>query len=107
MGPPPELLELFGDKISALKLAESVGAPVVPGARKATTLEEAHAFAQTHGAVMLKAIAGGGGRGMRAVRDAKAIEEAYERCRSEALQAFGNGDLYVEKLLPAARHIEV
>lgn len=107
IGPSSEVLEQFGDKISARRLAESIGVPVVPGTSRPTTLDEARAFAQAHGAVMLKAIAGGGGRGMRAVRNPRELDEAFERCRSEAQQAFGNGNLYVETLLPAARHIEV
>ncbi|CEJ11693.1 Biotin carboxylase [bacterium YEK0313] len=107
IGPSSDALALFGDKISARRLAESAAVPVVPGTSRPTTLEEARSFAATHGAVMLKAIAGGGGRGMRAVQSLQEIDEAFARCSSEARQAFGNGDLYVEKLLPAARHIEV
>ena len=105
--PSSEILDLFGNKISARRQAESIGVPVVAGTGKPTSLEEARAFAGRHGAVMLKAIAGGGGRGMRAVHSPDEIDEAFERCGSEARQAFGNADLYVEKLLPAARHIEV
>ena len=56
---------------------------------------------------MVKAVAGGGGRGMRAVHHLDELDEAFERCRSEAEAAFGNGDLYVERLIPRARHIEV
>ncbi|MBP7337488.1 carboxyl transferase domain-containing protein [Niveispirillum sp.] len=107
IGPSAETLDLFGDKIAARALAQRLGVPVAAGTSGATTLEEARSFAATHGAVMLKAVAGGGGRGMRVVRDLEDLEAAYERCASEALKAFGNGDLYVEKLLPAARHIEV
>ncbi|MDR3468135.1 MAG: carboxyl transferase domain-containing protein [Xanthobacteraceae bacterium] len=107
IGPSSDILAMFGDKISARRLAESIGVPVVPGTSRPTTLEEARAFANQHGAVMLKALAGGGGRGMRAVRALSEIDEAFARCASEARQAFGNGDLYVEQLLPAARHIEV
>jgi acetyl/propionyl-CoA carboxylase alpha subunit/acetyl-CoA carboxylase carboxyltransferase component len=107
IGPSSEILDLFGNKISARRQAESIGVPVVAGTGKPTSLEEARAFAGRHGAVMLKAIAGGGGRGMRAVHSPDEIDEAFERCGSEARQAFGNADLYVEKLLPAARHIEV
>ncbi len=59
------------------------------------------------GAVMLKALAGGGGRGMRAVLRPQDLADAFERCRSEAIAAFGDGALYVEQLMPAARHIEV
>lgn len=107
VGPSPDVLALFGDKIRARTLAAGLGVPVMPGTTHPTGLEEARAFAAEHGAVMLKAMAGGGGRGMRAVHDPAEIDAVYETCRSEALQAFGVGDLYVEKLLPAARHVEV
>lgn len=107
IGPSAEILNLFGDKISARGAAQSIGVPVTPGTSRPTSLEEARDFLATHGASMLKAIAGGGGRGMRVVRSPDEIAEAYARCSSEARQAFGNGDLYVEKLVPAARHIEV
>ncbi|WP_026404278.1 carboxyl transferase domain-containing protein [Actinomadura rifamycini] len=107
IGPRPELLELFGDKARARALAVELGVPVVPGTEAATTLAEARAFAAEHGPVMLKALAGGGGRGMRAVMRPDELDESYERCRSEARQAFGSGDLYVERLLAAARHVEV
>jgi acetyl-CoA carboxylase carboxyltransferase component/biotin carboxylase len=70
-------------------------------------LDGAREFQRAHGAVMIKAIAGGGGRGMRAVSRAEELDAAYERCRSEAQSAFGNGDVYLEALLPRARHIEV
>ncbi len=107
VGPPADVLVQFGDKIRARTLAEEAGVPVTPGTVRPTSLEEARDFARTHGAVMLKAMAGGGGRGMRAVHDIVELDAAYASCRSEAVQAFGVGDLYVEKLLPAARHIEV
>jgi acetyl/propionyl-CoA carboxylase alpha subunit/acetyl-CoA carboxylase carboxyltransferase component len=107
IGPSSDILDLFGDKISARRLAESISVPVVPGTSQPTSLEEARAFASRHGAVMLKAIAGGGGRGMREVHSPDEVDGAFERCSSEAQQAFGNGDIYVEKLLTAARHIEV
>jgi acetyl/propionyl-CoA carboxylase alpha subunit/acetyl-CoA carboxylase carboxyltransferase component len=110
VGPSPEALTLFGDKVQARALAKRIGAPVLPGSNGAATLEEAERFFSSvaeGGAVMLKAIAGGGGRGMREVHALADLAGAYERCRSEALQAFGNGDLYVEQLLPRARHVEV
>ncbi|GAA1590593.1 carboxyl transferase domain-containing protein [Actinomadura kijaniata] len=107
VGPRPEVLELFGDKARARDAAREAGIPVVPGTTGPTTLEQARAFAGEHGAVMVKALSGGGGRGMRAVYDVGELDEAYERCRSEALQAFGDGDLYVERLVERARHIEV
>jgi len=119
VGPSPETLELFGDKSKARALAGHCGVPVLAGSDGAATLEDAHAFFASLAqdaddehpakspAMMIKALAGGGGRGMRAVTSAAQIDEAFERCRSEAAAAFGNGDLYVERLLPCARHIEV
>ncbi|MCW2667878.1 MAG: hypothetical protein JWN57_2840 [Frankiales bacterium] len=107
IGPRPELLELFGDKARARRHALDHGVAVLPGTAGPTSEAQARAFAAEHGPVMLKALHGGGGRGMRAVRDAAELGEAYARCRSEAAQAFGNGDLYVEKLLTSPRHVEV
>ena len=109
IGPRPETLELFGDKARARALAESCLVPVLPGTSRATSLEEAREFFHSvaNGAMMIKALTGGGGRGMRVVTCADEIETAYERSRSEAEQAFGNGDLYVEQLVTDARHIEV
>ncbi|HEV8714580.1 MAG TPA: biotin carboxylase N-terminal domain-containing protein, partial [Candidatus Binatia bacterium] len=110
VGPRAEMLELFGDKGQARALAERCGVPVLPGTSGPTSLEQAREFLASlgdSGAMMIKAVAGGGGRGMRAVFHPQEVEEAYTRCRSEALQAFGNGDVYVEQLLPRARHIEV
>jgi acetyl/propionyl-CoA carboxylase alpha subunit/acetyl-CoA carboxylase carboxyltransferase component len=107
VGPSPAALELFGDKANAKALAKSCGVPVIDGTEGATTLEEARAFQAANGAVMIKAIAGGGGRGMRAVDDPGRLEEAYARCQSEAMAAFGCGDVYLERLIRKARHIEV
>ncbi|KAB2352674.1 carboxyl transferase domain-containing protein [Actinomadura rudentiformis] len=107
VGPRPELLELFGDKTLSREVAAELGVPVTPGTSGPTSLADAQAFAAAHGPVMLKAIAGGGGRGMRVVESAAELPEAYERCRSEAFAAFGKGDLYVERYAPHARHIEV
>ncbi|MGE0822358.1 MAG: carboxyl transferase domain-containing protein [Candidatus Binatia bacterium] len=110
IGPRPELLELFGDKIRARLLAAQCGVPVLAGSEGPTSLAGVKAFSQRQGAdaaIVIKAVAGGGGRGMRVVRSLADIEEAYQRCQSEARAAFGNGDVYVERFLPAARHIEV
>ena len=107
IGPAPEVLELFGDKAAARALAERCGAPLVAGLNQAVSLEQARAFQAEHGAVMLKALAGGGGRGMRAIHAAAELDEAYARCQSEAQHAFGNGALYIEQLVRGARHIEV
>ena len=110
VGPTPEILELFGDKHRARQLAREVGVPTLPGTAAPTSLDEARAFMAGLGsgaAVMVKAVSGGGGRGMRPVLAADDLEEAFVRCRSEATAAFGSGDLYVEQLVRAARHIEV
>ncbi len=110
IGPSPEALALFGDKGRARALAQQCGVPVAEGTAGATTLEEAKAFfgrLSPGQAMMIKASAGGGGRGMRLVRTADEVEESYERCRSEAQAAFGDGDVYVEQVVENARHIEV
>ena len=110
VGPQVETLALFGDKGQARILAERCGVPVLPGTSGATSVDEAKAFLASlgaGGAVMIKALAGGGGRGMRAVQAVDDIEAAYARCQSEANAAFGSGDVYVEQLIPRARHIEV
>ncbi len=110
VGPTPELLELFGNKVRARAAAAAAGAPVLAGSGEAATLEEAREFLAAlgaGGAMMIKAVAGGGGRGTRAVFAADEVEAAWERCRSEAEAAFGDGALYIEQLIPRARHIEV
>jgi acetyl/propionyl-CoA carboxylase alpha subunit len=107
VGPTPETLQLFGDKAAARALAERCAVPLVPGINQAVTPEQAADFLAEHGSVMLKALAGGGGRGMRAVDDPAQLAEAFARCASEAQGAFGSGALYVEKRVRRARHIEV
>jgi acetyl/propionyl-CoA carboxylase alpha subunit/acetyl-CoA carboxylase carboxyltransferase component len=110
VGPAPETLILFGDKVQARALAKQIGAAVLPGSVGAVTLEQAESFLAglgAGGAVMLKARAGGGGRGMREVHQPEDMASAFERCRSEALQAFGDDALYVEQFFPRARHVEV
>ncbi len=110
VGPDPDTLELLGDKTRARALAQAHDVPVLPGTGGPTSIEEAAAFLAglgRGGAVMVKALAGGGGRGMRPVTDPTELSAAFERCASEAAAAFGNGDLYVEELLPRARHVEV
>ena len=107
VGPTPETLELFGDKGRARALAQQCGVPVLAGTDGPTTLKQAQAFFAANGPVMVKAVAGGGGRGMRPVTAADELEQAFERCASEAKAAFGNGDLYVERFLARARHLEV
>ena len=112
VGPRPETLDLFGDKAAARALRrQNCGVPVLAGTAGATTLDAGARLPAIRsgrgGAIMLKAIAGGGGRGMRPVTDPDELADAFERCRAEAQQAFGNGDLYVERLFPRARHVEV
>jgi len=109
IGPTHEQLALFGDKARSRTLAERCGVPVMPGSQQAVTLEEAQAFffAQRGAGVMVKAIGGGGGRGMRAVASIDDLPAAYERCRSEAKAAFGVDGVYVERLMSGARHIEI
>ena len=110
VGPRPELLALFGDKAEARALAERLGVPILSGTSGPTSLSEAADFFDAlpaTGAMLIKAIGGGGGRGMRVVRRREDLEDAYARCQSEARAAFGNGDVYVEQLLPRARHVEV
>ncbi len=107
IGPNAGALDLFGDKVAARELARRVGAPVIDG-ETVHTPQEAEAFMAGIGApIMLKAVAGGGGRGMRPVRTSGEIAEAFARCQSEAASAFGDGSLYAERLIESARHIEI
>lgn len=109
IGPTPAFLDVFGDKAAARKLAADQAVPVLTGSEGAVGLKGARALLAKYGAggVMLKAVAGGGGRGMRPVRNAEDLDSAWERCVQEAENAFGSGELYVERLLGTARHIEV
>ncbi|MGH6626462.1 MAG: carboxyl transferase domain-containing protein [Burkholderiaceae bacterium] len=109
IGPTVEQLVLFGDKARARALAQQCGVPLMPGSQGEVSLEQAQAFfaAQRGAGVMIKAIGGGGGRGMRAVLDASDLPEAYARCVSEARAAFGVDGVYIERLMTRARHIEV
>ncbi len=107
VGPSSEVLQLFGDKAAARELAERCAVPLVAGINRPISLAEAHGFFAEHGAVMLKALAGGGGRGMRPVFASSELDEAFARCQSEARAAFGNDALYIEQLINQARHIEI
>ncbi|HWA63633.1 MAG TPA: carboxyl transferase domain-containing protein [Caulobacteraceae bacterium] len=109
IGPRPETLELFGDKVKARALAQGAGVPVAPGTAEPVADADAAATA-AHALgypVMLKAAAGGGGRGMRRVESAADLAAAFERCRGEAQAAFGDGSMFVEKIVERPRHIEV
>jgi acetyl/propionyl-CoA carboxylase alpha subunit/acetyl-CoA carboxylase carboxyltransferase component len=110
VGPRADTLELFGDKVRARSVAAEHGVPVLEGTSDATSLDDARAFFASLAegeAMIIKAVAGGGGRGVRVVRSADEIEAAHERARSEARAAFGNPEVYLERFLPQARHIEV
>ncbi|MCP5027288.1 MAG: carbamoyl-phosphate synthase large subunit [Actinomycetia bacterium] len=110
VGPTPDTLDRFGDKATGLALARRLGVPVLEGTDSPTSPDQAQAFLDSlgaGGAVMVKATAGGGGRGMRPVLAPDELESAMARCHSEAQAAFGNGDVYLERFLPRARHVEV
>ena len=110
IGPTVTNLELFGDKTRARSAAAAADVPIIKGLDHAVSVDEASAFLSELGdgrAMMIKAIGGGGGRGSRMVASADAVAATYERCRSEALAAFGNGDVYVEEFIQRARHVEV
>ena len=110
VGPDADTLALLGDKARARVLAEECRVPVTPGTGADTTLDQARAFRDSLGddaTVIVKAIAGGGGRGMRIVRPGEDLAEAFKRCQAEAGAAFGNDALYVERFIERARHIEV
>ncbi len=110
IGPAPETLGLLGDKAAARKLAVQCDVPVVPGTGDRTSLGEARKFVASLGPdvpVLVKAISGGGGRGMRIVQPGDDLEAAFNACAREAKAAFGDDGLYVERLVEQARHIEV
>ena len=110
VGPSVEALTLFGDKVRARQLATSEDVPVLAGTDGPTSVEGAEAFFASLPdgvAMMIKAVAGGGGRGTRAVHSADEVSATFERCRSEAEGAFGDASLYAEQLLERARHVEV
>ncbi|NUT33506.1 MAG: ATP-grasp domain-containing protein [Hamadaea sp.] len=109
IGPSPEAMRKLGDKIGSKLIAEEVGVPVAPWSRGAVeTLEAAKEAAASVGyPLMLKATAGGGGRGIRVVRDDAELTDAYERTSMEAERAFGSGIVFLERLVTGARHVEV
>ncbi|MGW5384270.1 carboxyl transferase domain-containing protein [Nocardia sp. NPDC003963] len=108
VGPDAGTLELFGNKGRARRAAVAQEVPVLPGTTGPTSQAEMADFlAAQRAPIMVKALAGGGGRGTRVVRSADELAEAYAQCRAEALGAFGAGDLYAERLLTGARHLEV
>jgi acetyl-CoA carboxylase biotin carboxylase subunit len=109
IGPSPEAMAQLGDKDAARKLARQAGVPVVPGSQGIiTTAEEALKFAHEVGfPVLIKAVAGGGGRGMRVAANDLALKSALQQAQAEAEAAFGNGSVYLEKYIEQPRHVEV
>lgn len=109
IGPKSEHIHMFGDKVIARKMAIDAGIPVIPGTPEPIqSLEEALRFVKENGfPIIIKAAAGGGGRGMRIVRKSEELQDSLERARSEAKSAFGNPAVYLEKYLEKPKHIEV
>src|SRR5262245_20511512 len=109
VGPTPDQLSLFGDKARARAHAQKCKVPVLPGTDGPVDVAGPTAFFKKHArsGIVLKAIAGGGGRGMRLIKDAGEIADAFARASAEAKSAFGNGALYAERLVGRARHIEI
>src|SRR3954466_13337838 len=108
IGPTADQIRVMGDKAAARKAMTAVGVPIVPGTPgPVEDVDEALGFAQEIGfPVIIKAAAGGGGKGMRVAQDAEDFARSFQLARSEALSAFGNGDVYVEKYLTRPRHVE-
>lgn len=109
IGPTPEAIEIMGDKLSAKDAAKKFDIPMVPGSDGAITeVAEAKALCEKIGfPVLIKASAGGGGKGMRVVEKAEELEEQMKRATSEALSAFGDGSVFIEKYVGSPKHIEV
>lgn len=108
IGPSPETIEALGDKIRARAIATAAGAPLAPGTDgPLQDASEARAFAEEHGLpIIIKAAHGGGGRGMRVVRELDGVEEAFESAAREAKSSFGRGECFVERFLDRPRHVE-
>ena len=109
VGPTPETIDSLGDKVSARTLAIKCNVPVVPGTEgPVEKFEDVKSFTDEHGfPIIIKAAFGGGGRGMRVVREQAALKDSFERATSEAKSAFGNGTVFVERFLDRPKHIEV
>ncbi len=108
VGPRPESIEIMGDKVRAKRTAADAGLPLVPGSNGVASLDQARALAVEVGfPLLLKASAGGGGRGMRLVADPDELESAYQTATAEAEAAFADGSLYVERAIVGARHVEI
>lgn len=108
IGPTPDMIRKMGDKINARRLAQESGLPIIPGSALLRNVEEALQSARQIGyPVIVKAAAGGGGKGMRLAHNEQELPDAFNLAQNEARKAFGNPDLYMEKFLESPRHIEV
>ncbi len=109
VGPQPDVIRLMGNKSAARELAQKAGVPVIPGSiGPVSDINQAKKIAQqAQYPILVKAAAGGGGRGMRLVLDESGLENALQRASVEAQAAFGSGEVYIEKYLPSIRHVEV
>jgi len=108
IGPPPSAMELMGSKTRARTAMQAAGVPMVPGSARGLSLAEAGEIAAKVGyPVMIKAAAGGGGKGMRLVSSPSELKSSFETAQSEALRSFNDGEIYVEKFIANPRHIEI
>lgn len=108
IGPEPESMERLSDKVILKEMIAKTGLSVIPGSKVLSSVEEAEKLAEQLGfPVMLKASAGGGGRGIRLIHSREEIEEAYQQATAEAASAFGDGSVYLEKYVFPARHVEL
>ncbi len=108
VGPEPDMIDALGDKLRAREMAAAAGVPLVPGSGEIASAADARRFAGDIGyPVLLKAAAGGGGRGMVIVNSPDEIEAGFNRASAEALAAFNDGTLFMERFVPEARHVEV
>src|SRR5688500_12955009 len=109
IGPPPDAIRAMGEKTAARRVMETAGVPVIPGTLESLAdVEAARAAADRAGyPILLKAAAGGGGKGMRIVRSVEELPAAFRSAASEARSAFGDPAIYLESYLPSARHVEI
>ena len=108
IGPDAEIIDLMGDKVNARNAAKDAGVPIIPGSNTLSSVEEFLEIAEQIGyPIMLKAVAGGGGKGMRVIKNAHEAEKGFNIIQNEAGMAFNNSEIYVEKFVENGRHIEV
>ena len=108
IGPDAEIIDLMGDKVNARNAAKDAGVPIIPGSNILSSVEEFLEIAEKIGyPVMLKAVAGGGGKGMRVIKNANEADKGFNIIQNEAGMAFNNSEIYVEKFVENGRHIEV